>query len=67
MSGRLHIVYVLYRSAKQHLIDVANVSTRPRLDIHYLIQLDGLTTLDKLYECLHNIQLTEYSLGVLSD
>ena len=55
MSGRLYIAYVLYRSAELYLIDMANVSTGPTLYIHYLIQLDGLTALDKLYECLYSI------------
>ena len=55
MSGGLYIVYVLYRSGEQYLIDVATVSTGPTFDIHYLIQLDGPTASDKLYECLHNI------------
>jgi hypothetical protein len=35
-SGGLYIVYVSYISA-QYLIDVANISTSPTLDIHYLI------------------------------
>ena len=41
MSGRSYIVYVLYRLAEQYLIDVTNISTRPTIDIHYPIQLDG--------------------------
>ena len=45
----MYIVYVLYRSAEQYLIDVANVSTGPTLDIDDLIQLDGLMASDKLY------------------
>ena len=49
MSSGLYIVYVLYRSAEQYLIDVANISAGPTLDIYYLIQLDGPTALDKLY------------------
>ena len=49
MSGGLYIVYVLYRSAEQYLIDVATVSARPTLDIHYPIQSDELMALDKLY------------------
>ena len=49
MSGGLYIVYVLYRSAEQYLIDVATVSAGPTLDIHYLIQSDELMASDKLY------------------
>ena len=55
MSSGLYIVYVLYRLAEQYLIDVANVSAGPTLDIHYPIQLDGSVASNKLYEYLHNI------------
>ena len=64
MSGGLYIVYVLYRSAEQYLIDVATVSAGPTLDIHYPIQLDELMASDKLY--ITQWVPTQYSIDWMS-
>ena len=56
MSGRLYIVYVLYRSAEQYLIDVPNMfdsggmlSGSQTSDIQYPTESDGPTASDRLH------------------